>query len=450
MPEQLLSVNALNAYMQKAVRSAPFLQSLRVRGEISNFKAYSSGHWYFTLKDDAAAVSCVMFKGYNQALDFKPENGQAVELGAAADFYTKSGQFQLIVKSMLPEGRGLLHQQYERLRKKLEEEGLFADALKRPLPFLPRRIGVVTSPSGAVIRDIIHVLGRRFPNFRLLLVPCQVQGEGAAASMVAALERLNAQAEVDVVIIGRGGGSLEDLWAFNDEALVRAVRASRVPVISAVGHETDFTLCDFAADRRAPTPSAAAELAVPEKSELLRLLGELTGRGGRALRRNLREKAAQLKRLSDSPFLRRPHHILDARQSRLRLLLQSPVLREPAYLTQGLRQDLDALEQRLARALPERVRLAGERLEGLRAALLLQGKYFKLDEKKRLADAAARLDALSPLRVLTRGYALVSARDGSEVYSSVAQLRAGQGLRLEMADGRVEAEVKDILRRNER
>ncbi len=444
MAERVLTVKELNSHMQQAVRRAAFLQNLSVQGELSNFKAYSSGHWYFSLKDEEASVRCVMFKGFNQNVKFVPENGQQVELRASADFYVKNGEFQLSAKEMLPAGLGQRYIQFEELKEKLSKEGLFDPKHKRRLPFLPKKIGVVTSPSGAVIRDIIHVLSRRFPNFQLLLAPAQVQGEGAALTMINALEVLNKREDIELIIIGRGGGSIEDLWEFNNEALARAVFHSRIPIISAVGHETDFTLCDFVADLRAPTPSAAAELAVPEKTELMNNIKDLQTRSTVALRKLLSIQVSKLSAFKNAAFMRQPWRLLERKKQQLQMLLRRNVLSDPTQLLAEARQDYDFLHQRLQRALPLRLEGMYRDLQKEKLRLLQQQSLFKMQDKRRLTYAAARLDALSPLRVLARGYALVTEESG-KVLSSVASIEPGEQLRLQMADGRVDARVLAIM-----
>ena len=259
-----LSVSQLNEYVRRLLAGDPMLRSLRVQGEISGFKRYTSGHLYFTLKDETASVSCVMFRTAAESLDFRPQDGQRVTISGSASLYPQRGQYQLYVERMQREGVGELYMRFEALKRKLAAEGLFDQAIKKEIPAYPRVIGVATSPTGAVLRDIVRVARRRDPNISILLAPTSVQGAGAAAEIVQAIELLNRQGEADVILCGRGGGSIEDLWPFNEEIVARAIRASKIPVISCVGHETDFTIADFAADLRAPTPSAAAELAVPE------------------------------------------------------------------------------------------------------------------------------------------------------------------------------------------
>lgn len=412
MPSKILSVSELNGYMQQAVRKAAFLQSLQIRGEISNFKSYASGHWYFTLKDENAQVSCVMFRGANAKLSFKPRDGMAVEIDAAADFYSKSGQFQLVLRHMRQAGLGELYLAYEALKGKLQKEGLFDPAHKKGIPFLPRRIGVITSPTGAVIRDIIHVLSRRFPNFDLLLAPCQVQGATAAPSMIEALKRLQKVPDIELIIIGRGGGSLEDLWAFNDERLARALYACPIPLISAVGHETDFSICDFVCDLRAPTPSAAAELAVPVYSEMAALIMGYEERAQLALQQTLERRWQQL------------------RDMERRIRLRHPMLR-----LREEEQRLDRLQEGLATALSRQAMQCREQLNRLWTTLERAAADHCTREQRRLSAAAARLDAMSPLKVLARGYGMALAPDDEKPISSIIELRRHEKFRLRLSDG---------------
>lgn len=263
MEKRIITVSELNEYIKMVLENDELLMRVFIKGEISNFtNHYKTGHFYFSLKDEGGAVRAVMFRGSASKLKFVPENGMRVVVGGRVGVFPRDGQYQVYAETMEPDGVGALYVAYEQLKAKLEKEGLFDAAKKKPLPKIPTRIGIITSPTGAAIRDIINILGRRFPLAKAVLYPALVQGEGAAPDLVRGIDYFNSAGNVDVIIIGRGGGSLEDLWAFNDETLARRVAASKIPVISAVGHETDFTLCDFAADRRAPTPSAAAELAV--------------------------------------------------------------------------------------------------------------------------------------------------------------------------------------------
>ncbi len=417
----LITVSRLNTYVNRVVKSLDPLKSMYVVGELSNFKRYSSGHCYFSLKDKDAQVACVMFSQYANRLDFVPKNGQSVILHASADYYSKSGQFQLQVTSMRMEGLGQLYQAFEALKIKLQEEGLFDESRKRPIPFLPRKIGVITSPSGAVIRDIIHVLRRRNPHFELLLIPASVQGDLAAPSLVEAMTLMNQRDDIDVIIIGRGGGSIEDLWPFNEEAVARAVAQSRIPVVSAVGHETDFTICDFVADLRAPTPSAAAELVMPEYERLESQIKLREEQLGKILLGRFNLAKERLNRLSESRQLKDPQEIIKQRRLYLDRLTQSQVLTNPLNMVETRAQYLDLLEIKLVNS---------------------STKLYS-DIKNRLGSASAKLDALSPLKVLGRGYGLVI-DDKGKALVSVDQAKRGAKVDLHMQDGRLEATIDEI------
>jgi len=399
---QPISVTELNHYVALYLEKNELLHSIQVKGEISGLKAYASGHLYFTLKDANAQVSCVMFKGQAMRLRFKPVDGTAVVVTAKASLYDRDGKFQLYVSSMNADGIGDLYLAFEQLKKRLEDEGLFDPAHKKAIPRLPKAIGVVTSPSGAVIRDIIQVLSRRFPNFRLQLIPVQVQGEGAAASIAAAIDRFNQLGSVDVLIVGRGGGSLEDLWAFNEEVVARSVYRSKIPIISAVGHETDFTICDFVADVRAPTPSAAAELAMPVKSEEEDKIAHLENRLYQALRRR-----TQLE------------------NQRLDALISRPVLASPLMRIETEQRELETLVHHL--------RSAGQ------AQLNRSERNF--------AVLSGKLDALSPLKVLARGYAVARDAQGKSLVST-ALVQPGDLIDVWLSDGRLDCTVNQIRERS--
>lgn len=398
---QPISVTELNRYVAAYLEKNDRLQSIQVKGEISGLKAYASGHLYFTLKDATAQVSCVMFKGQAMRLRFKPMDGTAVVLTAKASLYDRDGKFQLYVSAMNADGLGDLYLAFEQLKKQLDAEGLFNPAHKKPIPRLPRAIGVVTSPSGAVIRDIIQVLGRRFPNFRLQLIPVQVQGEGAAASIAAAIDRFNQLGQVDVLIVGRGGGSLEDLWAFNEEIVARSVYRSAIPVISAVGHETDYTICDFVADLRAPTPSAAAELAMPVRSEE-------------------EDKLLRLQNRLQQSLLRKSQ----LESQRLDALLSRPVLAQPLQRLESERKELAFL------------------VNALRSAQ--QGQLSRAE--RNLAVLSGKLDALSPLKVLARGYAVAKDAQGRSLVST-ALVQPGDLVDVWLSDGRLDCTVNRIRER---
>ncbi len=395
-----LTVTEVNRYIKTLFGQDEILSAVTVRGEISNFKAHSSGHMYFTLKDEGAEIAAVMFRGDAARLSFRPADGLRVVVFGNVDVYEKSGRYQIYVRTMLTDGIGALSQAYERLKQKLEGEGLFAPERKKPLPRFPVCVGVITAPTGAAIQDILNVTGRRFPQAKILLYPSLVQGPDAPASLCEGLAYMNADRCCDVIILGRGGGSAEDLWAFNDEALVRAVATSEIPVISAVGHEIDFTLCDFAADCRAPTPSAAAELAVPDKEALARGIMDSDRHMERRMRQLLAERDNQLLQRSQALSLRSP----EAKLGRIR----------------------------------QQVEHRSETVDRLMSRLMEQ-------RNDRLQSAIQRMNALNPLAVLGRGYSVVM--DGAEgIVSSVRQLSEGQTVSLVLSDGRAEATVGDIQR----
>ena len=391
---QTLSVTQLNEYLKMLLDGDRVLSSVFVRGEISNFKLYSSGHAYFTLKDDAGQLKSVMFRSYFSRMAFLPEDGMRVIAHGRVSVYESSGQYQLYVDDMQPDGAGSLALRFEQLKRKLAAEGLFDESRKRPLPSMPRRIGVITSPSGAAVHDIINVLGRRFPAAEMILYPSEVQGTQAPAQLISGVEFFSMTGLVDIIILGRGGGSAEDLWAFNDEYLARAVASCSIPIISAVGHESDFTICDFVADRRAPTPSAAAEIAVPDMGEILRGLASV----GAGLQTSMQKLIVQEKRI-------------------LNQITQSRVFSRPEQMLDGFRQRLDEGEAELTRAVEQTL----------------------LQKRQSTAALAGKLQALNPLSILSRGYATVS-REGTTI-TSIKQINDKDTLDIRMADGSVRATV---------
>ena len=367
-----------------------------VEGEISRLTLHSSGHWYFTLKDEAAAVSCAMFKQNNAMVLFHPKDGIKVRVLGQASLYEARGNYQLIAHKMEEAGKGDLQEQFEKLKAKLAAEGLFDEDRKKPLPLLPRKIGVVTSPTGAAVRDIINVLTRRFPNIGILLAPVTVQGEGSAPRIAKAINYLNTRNDIDLMIVGRGGESLEDLWAFNEEVVARAIAASEIPVISAVGHEIDFTISDFVADLRAPTPSAAAELAVPVKSELEEQINRLAARLGGSL------------------------------QNRALVL----------------RERIPGFRKTMAQALSASLRQRQQRIDEASLRLSHRLQTSVAERKQNLKRLKAQLRAYSPLGVLDRGYSLTETADGA-VVRNAKELKKGDLLKTRFAKGTVLSEVKE-------
>lgn len=395
----VLSVSQLNRYIKMNFDADENLANIFISGEISNFtNHYRTGHLYFTLKDDSAAVRAVMFNSSAKRLKFMPEDGMKVIARGRVSVYEASGQYQLYVDDMQPDGVGALNLAYEQLKEKLQKEGLFSELHKKPLPPYPEKVGVITSPTGAAVRDIINVLGRRFPYAEIVFCPVLVQGEGAHLQLTDAVNLFNSERAADVIIIGRGGGSIEDLWEFNDEGLARAVYNSEIPVISAVGHETDFTICDFVADMRAPTPSAAAELAVPDANELQYALSALKNR----------------------MFLNISSGIAD-RRSRLEYLTSKGVLKSPDEMLSNRSQRIDTAFSKMLSSYENRI--GGKKVEFI--------------------SAATALSKLDPMSVLMRGFAFVSDKSGKNVYSSQA-LAKGDKINVRFHDGSAVCEVKEI------
>lgn len=386
-----ISVTALNQYVKGLLDRDRLLSQVLVRSEISNYKVYPSGHHYFSLKDAESSVRCVMFRREAASLRFRPENGMKVVVSGRVSVFPRDGVYQLYCSHMMPDGVGELAFAFERLKERLHREGLFDPARKKPLPAYPRTIALVTSPAGAAVRDMIRILGARWPMAKVLVIPVRVQGEGAAQEIAQALDLVNACRMAEVIITGRGGGSMEDLWAFNEETVARAIARSEIPVISAVGHEPDVTIADFAADLRASTPSNGAERAVPHQGEVRDTLAHWDARLQRAMDQTLQRRREQLDRARSSPFL----------QSPLRSIQEKRLL-------------LDYQQQRLVHGMERQVQASRERAGRL----------------------AAALEALSPFRVLGRGYAIAQKEDGT-VLSSIEQVTAGEGLSLRLADGLV-------------
>ena len=394
-----LTVTQLNEFIKRVIDTTPQLTDVYVKGEISNFKNhYSTGHYYFTLKDEGGQLKSVMFRSAAAKMKFIPEDGMKVTAHGRISSFVRDGTYQLYCDSMEPDGVGALYVAFEQLKRKLEAEGLFDPARKRPLPKIPTRVGIITSATGAAIRDMINVCGRRFPYAKLVLYPTLVQGPDAPPQLIAGMQYFNEAKSVDVIIIGRGGGSIEDLWAFNDEGVARAVAASQIPVISAVGHDTDFTICDFVADRRAPTPSAAAELAVPETSELKRKIQNIVTREADVIGSMLKIRREKLISLANTRAMTNPMNFIDDR-----------------------RMTADLLGDRLKRA----------------EESILQIK------KAEMAKEAGKLSALNPLSVISRGYSAVYKEDGKLV-KNVDDVTVGEKIEFKTIGGQVACTVDEI------
>lgn len=396
MEQKILSVTELNQLVRGKLERDPDLQSVCIRGEISNYKLYPSGHHYFSLKDPESAIRCVLFRGSAASLRFRPENGMQVLAVGRVSLYPRDGSYQFYCTRLLPDGAGDLSVAFEQLKQKLFQEGLFDPAHKKKLPAFPHRIGIVTSPAGAAVHDMLRILGKRYPLSRVILLPVRVQGAEAPGEIARAIDYANAHAIADVLIVGRGGGSVEDLWAFNDEGVSRAIFRSRIPVVSAVGHEPDVTISDFTADLRAATPSNAAELVAPDQSELRAALEGMRASMLASMRQRLTRSRQQLTGLSASPMLRNPMNYLQERRLRLDKLT-GDFRRVGTRLLQARRQGL--------------IRLS------------------------------ASLDAMSPLKVLARGYSMTADADG-RLISSVTEVSPGQSLTILVSDGRIRAAVE--------
>jgi exodeoxyribonuclease VII large subunit len=411
-----------------------------VEGEISNFKVYGSGHAYFTLKDEGAQLRCVLFRTRARRVRFEPKDGLHVLAFGAVEVYPQRGEYSLVVELLEPKGLGALQLAFEQLKQRLQAEGLFEAARKRPLPRFPRKIGVVTSPSGAALRDILRVIGRRFGEIHIVVAPARVQGEGAAAEVAQGVRELNALGGVDVIIVGRGGGSLEDLWAFNDEMLARTIAASKIPVISAVGHEVDFTIADFVADVRAATPSNAAELVVKEKRAVVESLADLTVRLRRGMGRTLATHRDRLERVQDRRVLTDPARPL--RDLARRLDDARARLRQAGLAAVGRGEHRVELAARGLRALSPVART----LNGRRALIDLHGRLQRgvhgaLDRARhRMGAGAGRLDSLSPLAVLARGYSLTRTADG-RIVRTWRDVAAGDAVRVLLHEGSLDCRV---------
>ncbi len=442
-----LSVSQLNREARYLLEG--HFTSVLVEGEISNLATPSSGHWYFTLKDDMAQVRCAMFRNRNLLVRFRPKEGSQVLVKARVSLYEGRGDFQLLIEQMEEMGDGILRRRFEQLKQKLLNEGLFDAARKRPLPAMPRHVGVITSPTGAAIRDILSVLRRRFPAITVTILPVPVQGQTAARDMIQALALANRRQgclqDLDLLIIGRGGGSLEDLWSFNDEALARAIHASELPVVSAVGHEVDFTIADFCADVRAATPSAAAELISPDQDKIRQYLGQ---------------QSTKLLSLLQSHLSRERRH----------LTLLTRQLKHPGRRLQEQAQRLDELESRLLRGIRHRLSVQGGEIRHVQAALRLHSPLSRLqllrqqqvdlsrrlqhglrqslhDKRQALAAQGMALQAVSPLATLSRGYSITMDKQGT-VIRQAATLSPGDSLRTQLGKGLVNSIVESIDEEN--
>lgn len=438
----VFTVTRLNTTVRQLLEQE--MGSVWLSAEISNFSQPASGHWYFTLKDDGAQVRCAMFRNSNRRVTFRPQHGQQILVRATITLFEPRGDYQLIIESMHPAGEGALQQQFELLKTKLAGEGLFDQQHKQPLPEPAKQVGVITSATGAALHDVLRVLHRRDPSLPVVIYPTPVQGADAPAAIVRAIELANQRAECDVLIVGRGGGSLEDLWSFNEERVARAIFASRIPVVSAVGHETDVTIADFVADLRAPTPSAAAEIVSRNQTELLRQLLSQQQRLEMAMDYYLAQQQRRFSRLDHRLQQQHPQLRLARQQTALFRLQQRLNEAVENRLRQTMRQQ-DRLAQRLAAHQPQpRLFQAQRQLEQMRYRLQ-QSLEKKLNhDRQRFATLAAQLEGVSPLATLARGFSVTTDLSG-QVVKKTTQLQSGDTLRTRLDDGWVESQVTSVL-----
>jgi exodeoxyribonuclease VII large subunit len=438
----IFTVSRLNRKARQLLESG--LPNLWVAGEISNLARPGSGHIYFSLKDDQAQVSCAMFRGNNRKLSFQPENGSQVLVQARVSIYEPRGNYQLIVEHMEDGGEGLLRRKFEELKVRLGEAGLFDEQHKQSLPKLPGRIGVITSPTGAAVRDILHILKRRFPAAEVIIYPTRVQGNGANNEIVSALELAIERNECDVLIISRGGGSLEDLWSFNEENVARAIYDCPLPIVSGVGHEIDFTIADLVADVRAPTPSGAAELVTPDKDELLRTLAALDRRGRLTLQRLWSAQTDHLQQLGNRLNRMHPGAVLDQLQQRTDELIRRLVAGTQDHL-ETQQDEYRQLTLRLRNTVPaEKLARLTERLNARQQQLASEMRHIINAVSSRAAVAAGSLNAVSPLATLERGYAIVRDSASGKLISEAAKLNPGDRISSQLAKGQFEATVDKI------
>ncbi|MBP2240821.1 exodeoxyribonuclease VII large subunit [Cytobacillus eiseniae] len=441
--QRYLTVHALTKYIKRKFDADPHLQDVMVKGEISNFKQHSSGHMYFTLKDEKARILAVMFSRYNQSMKFIPENGMKILIRGDLTVYEPSGQYQIYIKEMQPDGIGDLYLAFEQLKEKLEKNGLFSSEHKKPIPKFPRTVGVITSPTGAAIRDILSTIKRRFPVANILIYPAVVQGDQAKLSIVKAIQMANDSSEADVLIIGRGGGSIEELWAFNEEIVANSIFQSHIPIISAVGHETDFTIADFVADLRAPTPTGAAELAVPHIEDLSERIYNRQSRLVRAVKEQINIQNNRLSRIQRSYAFRYPQKLYEQRLEQADKWTEQ-LHRGASKLIDRKTDQLEAIQKRMKRNHPDEqlmVAKAGQikmeqRLNRVITSILSS-------KEKDFSHLLLTLEALSPLKIMDRGYSIVYSDDG-KLIKTVSQIKQNDNIKVKVSDGMINCVVKEI------
>jgi len=438
--DRYLTVSALTKYIKRKFESDPHLKEIFLRGEISNFKHHSRGHMYLTIKDDKSRVNAVMFAGYNRYMKFKPENGMNVLIRGEIGVYEPHGQYQLYIHQMEPDGLGALYLAYEELKKKLTTEGLFDDGLKKPLPAYPRSIAVLTSPTGAAVRDILTTIDRRYPNVRVTVFPVLVQGQNAKTSIVQAIEKVNELQDYDVMIVGRGGGSIEELWAFNEEIVARAIAASEIPVISAVGHETDFTISDFVADYRAPTPTGAAEVAVPSQTEVAERIQNLRRRAQNAMDVRMNQAKEKLAQKQKSYAFRYPEQLLRQKEQELDRMYDQ-LQKASVQMVNQKQNDLTNIQKRLQQQHPEKsLRLAKQELVQTTKRMNRAMQQETKSKMQTYHELISKLTLLNPLETIKRGYAIPYSEKGA-VVKSIRDVQPGEAMQVKVQDGVLDCQV---------
>ncbi|MBM7646319.1 exodeoxyribonuclease VII large subunit [Scopulibacillus daqui] len=441
--ERYISVSTLTRYLKRRLESDHRLQDVWLRGEISNFKRHTRGHMYLTLKDNHSRIQAVMFSSQNKKLPFHPEDGMKVLIRGEVSVYEPYGQYQLYIKEMQQDGIGNLFLAFEALKKKLAEQGFFAEEKKKPLPAVPSEIGVITSPSGAAIRDIFTTVKRRFPAARITVFPVLVQGDKAADSIARAINHANAMGSIDVLIVGRGGGSIEELWAFNEEIVAQSIFDSAIPIISAVGHETDFTIADFVADIRAATPTAAGELAVPNVEELMSRINDRLGRLNYAMKRKVEQEREKLHRLKNSYAFRYPAQLMRQKEQDLDRLIAQVMKNAKRHLQLNREKAGHHLRLLYKHHPAEQIKRSKKQVNDLsvrlKRAMAIQNKQKQNDLKQLIAQ----LNALSPLKVMERGYSLAYDEE-NRLVKTVEQVQPGDPLKIKMTDGILDCQVWGI------
>ncbi|MFC4404253.1 exodeoxyribonuclease VII large subunit [Gracilibacillus xinjiangensis] len=443
MEDKYLSVTALTKYIKKKFDVDNHLNHVWLRGEISNFKHHSRGHMYMTIKDDNASIRAVMFHSQNMKLEFLPEDGMKVLLQGNVSVFESSGQYQLYIQEMQPDGIGALHLAFEQLKEKLTKEGLFEQKYKKQIPAYPEKIAVLTSPTGAAVRDILTTLERRYPLVNVVVVPIPVQGKYAKESIVTAINKTNSLEDIDLIIIGRGGGSIEELWAFNEEIVARAIFDSQIPVISAVGHETDFTISDFTADVRAATPTAAAEIAVPSKKDILEYVNQLNRMLLNSYSKHVLHKKQSLQNIQESYAFKFPKRFIAEKEQLLDRLIE----RKQQSIKQYTKVKLDQwryADKQLNYINPERIiKLKAEKLRSLRNQLDHQGKQILERNKAKFSHQLSQLELLNPMNIMLRGYSIAYDEENNLI-TKVAQIEVGSKFNIQLPDGKIIGKVMEV------